>query len=69
MGKWFSRVQIENAARKGIQDAYDNFMPDNGQTYVNGSYSRRPYWDYEVRGVKEEAWENTMRNLNEGSEQ
>lgn len=58
-----TRKQVEDTARHYIGQSLGNFMPQNGQTYVNGSYSRRPHYDYEVEAVKAEARQNTIDAL------
>ena len=60
---WFSKKTVEDVCRKNIQEELDNFLPDNGTGYVNGSLPRRPYYWYEKAAVKREAYEKSVAEL------
>ena len=47
--------------RIALKESLENFMPDNGQTYVNGSFRRGPVYDYEWDSVMAEAEENAKK--------
>lgn len=58
-----TRTQVEEVARRNIQEQLDRFLPDNGKGYVNGSLPRRPHWEYEKQAVKADAYDATLQEL------
>lgn len=63
MAKWFSKKVVEDVINKSIQEEMDQFLPDNGSGWSNGSYPRKPYYSYEWQGVKRMAKDRAIRNL------